>query len=160
MAFARGSSDSRTDVEHGDAAHRGDCLPMAGLHSNDTPEACFGAELRRLRVTAGLSQRDLADALHRVASTISEFESGRRLPRTEVAQEYEEHVGLPRGTLGLALQHARAERLDRPVDGVVDEQLADVACPYKGLRAFEREDAALFFGRESQGGEGGARPGG
>ena len=123
---------------------------MAGPHSNDTPEARFGAELRRLRMTAGLSQRDLADALHRVASTISEFESGRRLPRTEVAEQYEQHFGLPRGTLVMALQRARAERLDRPADGILDEDLAVAACPYKGLRAFEREDAALFFGRESQ----------
>ncbi len=126
------------DDSHGDAA------------ANDTPEARFGAELRRLRVRAGLSQRDLAAALYRVASTISEFESGRRLPRVEVAEQYEEHFGLPRGTLVRELALARAERLDHPVDGIAGEHLGDAACPYKGLRAFEREDAELFFGREAQ----------
>ena len=118
--------------------------------ANDTPEARFGAELRRLRVRAGLSQRDLAAALYRVASTISEFESGRRLPRVEVAEQYEEHFGLPRGTLVRGLALARAERLDHPLDGIAGEHLGDAACPYKGLRAFEREDAELFFGREAQ----------
>ena len=126
------------DEPHGDDA------------ANDTPEARFGAELRRLRVRAGLSQRDLAAALYRVASTISEFESGRRLPRVEVAEQYEEHFGLPRGTLVRGLALARAERLDHPLDGIAGEQLGDAACPYKGLRAFEREDAELFFGREAQ----------
>ena len=38
-------------------------------------------------------------------------------------------------------------------DGVVSPPLADVSgaidCPYRGLSAFEEEDAALFFGREA-----------
>ena len=35
-------------------------------------------------------------------------------------------------------------------DGVDDEQLGDRTCPYPGLRAFELDDARLFFGREAQ----------
>ena len=38
-----------------------------------------------------------------------------------------------------------------PVDATVEENLGDVACPYVGLRAFEADDAALFFGREALG---------
>jgi transcriptional regulator with XRE-family HTH domain len=115
-----------------------------------SPEARYGAELRRLRVGAGLSLRELADRLHRAHSTISEFESGRRLPTVEVVEQYEDYFGLARGTLVARRERARAARLESPRDATVDEHLGDVACPYKGLFAFEDDDAALFFGREAQ----------
>ena len=115
----------------------------------DTPEARFGAELRELRVRADLSVRQLAAALHRAHSGIVEFESGRRLPAVEVVEQYEDHFGLARGTLVAKRERARAARLDRPLDGTVEQHLGNQTCPYKGLRAFEREDARLYFGREA-----------
>ncbi|MEA2244396.1 MAG: hypothetical protein QOD24_3952, partial [Solirubrobacteraceae bacterium] len=124
--------------------------PHNAATADDTPEARFGAELRRLRVRAGLSVRRLADELHRAHSTISEFENGRRLPGIEVIEQYEDYFGLTRGTLAAQRERVRVARLESPRDGTVDEDLGDIACPYKGLLAFEHEDAALFFGRETQ----------
>jgi WD40 repeat protein/transcriptional regulator with XRE-family HTH domain len=118
--------------------------------ADDTPEARFGAELRRLRVQAGLSVRRLAQELHRAHSGIVHYESGRRLPGVEVVEQYEDFFGLGRGTLGAQRERARVQRLESPPDATVDEHLGDVVCPYKGLRPFEHDDAALFYGRETQ----------
>jgi transcriptional regulator with XRE-family HTH domain len=118
--------------------------------ADETPEMRFGAELRRLRVHAGLSLRRLADDLHRAHSGIVEYENGRRLPGIEVIEQYEDYFGLVRGTLVTQRERARAERLESPRDATVDEHLGDVTCPYRGLLAFRDEDAALFFGRETQ----------
>ena len=46
--------------------------------AHETPEARFGAELRRLRERDGLSVRRLADELHRAHSSIVGYENGRR----------------------------------------------------------------------------------
>ncbi len=116
----------------------------------DSPEARFGAALRRVRVQAGVSVRRLAKDLDRAHSTISDFENGRRLAGVEVVEEYEDYFGLARGTLGAQRERARAELLEAPRDATLDENLGDVVCPYMGLRAFEYDDAALFFGRETQ----------
>jgi WD40 repeat protein/transcriptional regulator with XRE-family HTH domain/energy-coupling factor transporter ATP-binding protein EcfA2 len=127
---------------------------MDDLHdaetADDTPEARFGAVLRRVRVRAGLSVRRLARDLDRAHSTISDFENGRRLPGVEVVEQYEDYFGLRRGTLGAQRERARAERLEEPLDATVEANLGVVVCPYMGLRTFEAGDAALFFGRETQ----------
>lgn len=117
--------------------------------ADETPEARFGAELRRLRLRANLSGRQLAKALHRAQSSIVEYELGRRLPSIDVVEQYEDYFELSRGTLGAQRDRARVQRLEDPRDATVDAHLGDLACPYKGMRAFEYEDAALFFGRES-----------
>ena len=109
--------------------------PDDGETADGTPEARFGAELRRLRVRAGLSVRRLAEELHRAHSGIVDYERGRRLPGVEVVEQYEDYFGLARGTLVAQRERARAERLEQPRDATVDEHLGDVACPYKGLRA-------------------------
>ncbi|MGI9098264.1 MAG: helix-turn-helix domain-containing protein [Solirubrobacteraceae bacterium] len=116
----------------------------------DSPEARFGAVLRDLRVEADLTVRQLAKELSWAPSTISEFENGRRLPRVEFVEQYEELFGLQRGMLVAQRERARAQRRASPRDGTIAKHLGDVVCPYKGLQAFEREDAALFFGREPQ----------
>ena len=117
---------------------------------DDTPEMRFGAELRRVRLHAGLSVRQLAQALGRAHSTISDFENGRRLAGVEVVASYEDYFGLRRGTLGAQRERARAERHELPRDFTLEENLGDVDCPYPGLRAFEGEDASVYFGRERQ----------
>ena len=66
---------------------------------DETPEARFGCELRRLREEAGLSVRRLAGELHRAHSGIVGYESGRRLPGVEVVEQYEDYFGLARGKL-------------------------------------------------------------
>ena len=94
--------------------------------------------------------RRLAKELHRSQSSIVDYERRRRLPSVEVVEQYEDYFGLSRGTLVAQRERARVARLEFPRDATVDEDLGEVACPYKGLVAFEHEDAALFFGRESQ----------
>ena len=106
--------------------------------------------LRSVRERGGVTVRRLAKDLGRAHSTISDFENGRRLPGVEVVEQYEDRFGLGRGTLGAHRERARAARLETPRDATVDENLGDVTCPYMGLRAFEHQDAELFFGREAQ----------
>jgi len=153
QAVGSGSARHRPDVDH-DEHLAGSWRAIDNPHNaetpEDTPEARFGAELRRLRVRAGLSVRQLADELHRAHSGIVDYERGRRLPRVDVVEQYEDFFGLARGTLVAQRERARAARLERPQDATVAEHLGDVACPYMGLRAFEHEDAPLFFGRERQ----------
>lgn len=124
--------------------------PHNAQTQDDTPQARFGAELRRLREQAGLTVRRLAEELHRAHSGIVEYEGGRRLPGIEVVEQYENYFGLARGTLVARRERARVEALERPRDGTLDRHLGDVICPYKGLRAFEYEDAATYVGREAQ----------
>jgi ABC-type multidrug transport system fused ATPase/permease subunit len=99
-------------------------------------------------VRAGLSARRLAKDLHRSHSTIVEAELGRRLPPVDLVVQYEQYFGLAPGTLGAPRERARLLLLESPADGVLDEQLGELVCPYKGLSAFQYEDSALFFGRE------------
>jgi WD40 repeat protein/transcriptional regulator with XRE-family HTH domain len=124
------------------------------LHLMDSPhaspEARLGAELRRLRVRAGLSVRQLARELNRAHSSIVVYETGGRLAPVEVVEQYERFFDLAPGTLGTRREHARLERLEEPRDATLDAHLAGDVCPYKGLQAFEHDDAALFFGREAQ----------
>ncbi|MCM6772760.1 helix-turn-helix domain-containing protein [Nocardia sp. CDC159] len=47
----------------------------------------FGAELRRFRVRAGLSVRQLARALHYDAGALSRFENGRRKPPPDIVRK-------------------------------------------------------------------------
>ncbi|MBW3608494.1 MAG: helix-turn-helix domain-containing protein [Actinobacteria bacterium] len=124
--------------------------PHNGDATAGTPEARLGSELRRLRVQAGLSVRALARTLHRSHSGIVEYERGRRLAPVEVVEQYEQFFALARGTLGAQRERARLERLQDPRDATLDEHLGTVTCPYMGLRAFEHDDAPLFFGRETQ----------
>jgi transcriptional regulator with XRE-family HTH domain len=124
--------------------------PYTPETAQQTPEARFGAVLRELREGARLTLRALGAELHRSYSTISDFEKGVRLPAIDVVEQYEDYFKLPRGTLVAQRERARAERLQSPQDGTVDEHLADVVCPYKGLQPFELTDADVFFGRESQ----------
>ena len=112
------------------------------------PEVEFGAELRRLRQQAGLTTRDLAKRLHGSHSSIVEWEKGVRLAPLQAVAQYEALFELRPGEL--ALQRERARRTRQQLDAPLDAGSRSVACPYKGLEAFQPGDAALFFGREDQ----------
>ncbi len=77
---------------------------------DDTPEALLGEELRRLREQGGLTLRKLGPKLHLAHNTISDFENCHRLPSEAVVRQYEEHFGLPSGTLVELLEQAWAAR--------------------------------------------------
>ncbi|MGI8311085.1 helix-turn-helix domain-containing protein [Saccharopolyspora hattusasensis] len=68
---------------------------MAGVNEGHTPKArLLGAELRELRNHAGMTVRDLADALGVGQATVSRYERGERTPAPE-------YVARVLGTLGV-----------------------------------------------------------
>ncbi|MFI1104479.1 helix-turn-helix domain-containing protein [Streptomyces melanogenes] len=89
----------------------------------------FGAELRRLREERGLSLAQLAALTHYSKGYLSNVENARKAPSAELARRLDAALGAE-GDL-VALADAREE----PV------------CPYRGLAAFQPEDAGWFFGR-------------
>ena len=74
------------------------------------PEARLGAALRRAREARGISLRALARRLYRSHSTLVEYERGHRLAPLDVAQAYENELGIASGTLVALHERARLER--------------------------------------------------
>lgn len=91
----------------------------------------FGAELRRLRTTAGMRQTDLVDTLHGVIarSTLANVESGRELPSPRLWSAIQ--GDLPRWVEPL---HAHYESARRPQPSV-DNPLATLAGPFSLVEA-------------------------
>ena len=126
---------------------------MSDPHGNDVPPSPLkplGDELRRLRNLHELTTRELARLLKvRSHTSIVDWENGVRLPSIDAILVYESKFDLDQGLLMRLREQARLARDAMPRDGVLAKHLA-VACPYKGLRAFELEDATWYFGREQQ----------
>jgi transcriptional regulator with XRE-family HTH domain len=64
-----------------------------GSDPNSSPLAFFGAELRRLRDKAGMTQAELAEATCYSLATISAFETARRIPSLEFSQSADKALG-------------------------------------------------------------------
>ncbi|MEV5431952.1 XRE family transcriptional regulator [Streptomyces sp. NPDC052701] len=127
------------------------------LDVGDGPLLKFAADLRRLRQRAGSpTYRKLAERAHYSVATLSEAAAGRRLPTLAVTLAY---VAACDGDVGQwrerwqavaaelatsASETGETARTGR--DGAADG--AGEAPPYRGLAAFEAEDADWFFGRE------------
>lgn len=96
--------------------------------ASDGGEEAAGAALRRLRQARGLSLAGLSGLTHYSKGYLSKVETGEKSLTDGVARQCDEALG----TGGeLAALVARAAR----------------ACPYRGLRGYEQEDARWFFGR-------------
>ena len=68
----------------------------------------LGAELRRWRIVAGMTQTELAKALGLTAhSNISDYERGRRLPPLDIIIASETALKVPSEALLLAHEKAR-----------------------------------------------------
>ena len=52
----------------------------------------FGERLKRLRITAGLTQKELGQKINRGVTAISKYESGAMMPTMEVAVELAFHL--------------------------------------------------------------------
>jgi transcriptional regulator with XRE-family HTH domain/Tol biopolymer transport system component len=115
----------------------------------------FGGLLRQLRAGAGLTQEELAEAAGLSPRAVSALERGvNRTARKDTA-------GLLAGALGLAgparelfvaaaRGKAPAGQVLAAVNGAPPEPRGAVTVsPYRGLGAFEEQDAAFFFGREA-----------
>ncbi|QYC40944.1 translocation protein TolB [Nonomuraea coxensis DSM 45129] len=103
----------------------------------------FAAELRRLRDEAGKpSYRELAKRARFSVTALSEAAGGRVAPTLPVTLGYAAACGGDR-----AEWEARWHLLMRELEGDVPPS-AEEAAPYRGLVAFQPEDARWYFGRE------------
>ena len=115
----------------------------------------FGALLRQLRGEAKLTQEELAEAAGLSSRSVSDLERGiTRAAHKDTAALLADALGLagPTGELFVAAARgkapaaqvlAAAQAPGPPQPGAV------TGSPYRGLRAFEEQNATLFFGREA-----------
>ncbi|MET8157224.1 helix-turn-helix transcriptional regulator [Sphaerisporangium sp. NPDC005289] len=66
-----------------------------------SPRIQFGTELRKFRLSAGFTQRQLCDAIHLSVSQLSMIENGHRAPTMDLAQHVDEALGLGATLTGL-----------------------------------------------------------
>ncbi|WP_308257133.1 nSTAND1 domain-containing NTPase [Saccharothrix luteola] len=117
------------------------------LSGDDEPLSRFAADLRELRQRAGSpTYREMVKRVHYSLATLSGAASGRKLPSLAVTLAYVKACGGDTGPWERRWHAVAAELAadDRP-DSESDAQAKP---PYVGLAPFQREDAALFFGRE------------
>src|SRR5215468_2666769 len=120
----------------------------------EQPALTFAGLLRRLRAEAKLTQEELAAAAGVSPRAVSNLERGfSRTAHKDTAAllagalgltgpAHELFVAAARGNVPAAQVLAAAESA-RPRPGAV------AGSPYRGLAAFEEQDAAFFFGREA-----------
>src|SRR5437764_12891138 len=114
------------------------------------PVAEFAAALRKLRQAAGSpGYRQLAQRAHFSAATLAAAAAGQRLPSLEVVLAFAGACGGDREEWrsrgrAVAVQLESAARTGTAPGGHDGE----VHPPYRGLVAYQPEDAAWFFGRE------------
>ena len=106
----------------------------------------FGAGLTALRVAAGLTVRELARRIDRPAGTLGDYLSGRHVP-SPAQQSLIVDVLAACGVRDRRDVEAWMAALRR-VRASTDRRTTRTSAPYRGLSAFEPEDAALFFGRQ------------
>ncbi|WP_214401040.1 cytochrome D1 domain-containing protein [Pseudonocardia lacus] len=116
--------------------------PLRQLDPNADPIQRFAHGLRELR--AGLTYRELAARTRFSLSAVSEAARGERLPSLDVTLAFVDACGGDRDEWTLRWYAVSAELATASRDA----DTADVPAPYRGLAAYEAEDAGLFFGRE------------
>ena len=115
----------------------------------------FGGLLRQLRTGAKLTQEELAEAAGLSPRAVSDLERGvNRTARKDTAELLAGALGLAGPARELFVAAARgkvpAGQVLAAVRGAQPQpQGAVTASPYRGLAAFEEQDAAFFFGREA-----------
>ena len=121
----------------------------------DEPGLSFAGLLRQLRSEAKLTQEELAAAARLSPRSVSDLERGiNRTAHKDTAVLLAGALGLaePAGELFVAAARgkapaaqvlAAARSAGPPPAGAATDS------PYRGLRAFEEQDAELFFGREA-----------
>jgi WD40 repeat protein len=126
--------------------------PERPLDPADGPVSEFAAQLRELRQAAGNpGYRRLAQRAHYSAATLAAAASGRRLPSLEVTLAFVDACGGDREAWR-ARWRAVAAQVEIAAPAAVasgsDGAGADAPSPYRGLAAYQPEDARWFFGRE------------
>lgn len=106
----------------------------------------FAHALTALRLQSGLTVRELARRLDTPTATLGGYFSGRHLPGPAQLQLFKSllrECGVGESGIG-----EWVDALSR-VRQTSDARLARVPPPYRGLKPFGVDDAALFFGREA-----------
>src|SRR5690348_4648671 len=119
----------------------------------EQPSLSFAGLLRQLRAEAKLTQEELAEAAGLSPRSVSDLERGiNRTARKDTALLLAGALGLtgPAGELFVAAERGRAPAAPAlaAIDGGPQQRAGD-ASPYRGLSAFEEQDAPFFFGREA-----------
>ena len=118
----------------------------------------FAGLLRRLRAGAKLTQEELAAAAGVSPRSVSNLERGiNRTAHKDTAVLLAGALGLTGPAAELFVAAARGNATPAQVlaaaDGAGPRPGAVTGSPYRGLAAFEEQDAALFFGREAATGQ-------
>ncbi|HET9093760.1 MAG TPA: helix-turn-helix domain-containing protein [Solirubrobacteraceae bacterium] len=109
-----------------------------------TTRADLARELTALRSRAGLTVRELARRLDTPAATIGGYVSGRHLPGVAQAELFAamlRECGVAASEMGDWLEALTRVRL------ASDARVGRAPSPYRGLEAFQVDDAEIFFGR-------------
>ena len=120
----------------------------------EQPSLSFGGLLRQLRAEAKLTQEELAQAAGLSPRSVSDLERGiNRTARKDTALLLAGALGLagPTGELFVAAARGRgsAAATLAAVHSARPPQRGAAASPYRGLSAFDEQDAPFFFGREA-----------
>ena len=120
----------------------------------EQPVLTFAGLLRRLRAEARLTQEELADAAGVSPRAVSNLERGfSRTAHKDTAVLLAGALGLtgPAGELFVAAARGNVPpaQVLAAVDGAGPRPRAVTGSPYRGLTAFEEQDAGFFFGREA-----------
>jgi len=114
------------------------------------PSMSIGESIRRLRLAAKLTQRELSRILNYRLTDISDYERGLKLPEREflVALIRSQDKGKSQDPAFQAIL-AEIELQDSPASTISAHAWhpKDAVCPYRGLFAFREEDSERFFGR-------------
>ena len=120
----------------------------------EQPELGFADLLRQLRAGARLTQEELAEAAGLSPRSVSDLERGiHRTAREDTALLLAAALGLagPAGELFVAAARGKAQASEvlAAARGGAQRLRAVTGSPYRGLSAFEEQDAGLFFGRDA-----------
>ncbi len=120
--------------------------PSQGAPQEVETRAELARELTGLRVRSGLTIRELARRLDVPSATIGGYFSGRHLPspaQLDLFRDLLRGCGVPEESLQLWVDALTRVRVS------TDGRVSRMPAPYRGLEAFQMEDAGLFFGRET-----------
>ena len=120
----------------------------------EEPGLSFAGLLRQLRAEARLTQEELAEAAGLSTGSVSNLERGvNRTAQKDTAVLLAGALGLagPGAELFVAAARGRASAGDVLVAarGGTAQLVGAAGSPYRGLKAFEEQDAEFFFGREA-----------
>ncbi|SEB77059.1 WD40 repeat [Streptomyces misionensis] len=117
--------------------------PERPLDPAEGPLQRLAFDLRKLRTDAGSpTYRRMAARTGAGASTLSQAAAGERLPTLATVLAYAQACGGDPAEWERRWRQAAREVVEEP-----RPSQDDIDAPYRGLRRFEPEDAAVFFGR-------------